>query len=133
MLHAYYAPSSSRTRSMCRPVSRPSGQAGRCRGLPPVLEVSYSKRAADRYLYLNGRGLTLVPSYFNWGDSVAMADSDCRPCSGTRSSTSRTPRTDATALRDAGLLTSVRHGQSVLHTLTPTGASVLRAATRAAG
>lgn len=34
----------------------------------------------------------------------------------------------ATALRDAGLITSSRHAATVLHTLTPVGASVLRAA-----
>ncbi|MBC9731084.1 helix-turn-helix domain-containing protein [Streptomyces sp. TRM68367] len=39
----------------------------------------------------------------------------------------------ATALRDAGLIASVRHGPTVLHTLTPTGASVLHAATRTPG
>ncbi|WSU70844.1 helix-turn-helix domain-containing protein [Streptomyces sp. NBC_01102] len=38
----------------------------------------------------------------------------------------------ATVLRDAGLVTSSRHGTSVLHTLTPAGASVLRASTRRA-
>ncbi|SOD60104.1 Helix-turn-helix domain-containing protein [Streptomyces zhaozhouensis] len=32
----------------------------------------------------------------------------------------------ATALRDAGLLTTSRHGASVLHTLTPLGAAMLR-------
>ena len=36
----------------------------------------------------------------------------------------------ATALRDAGLVTTVRNGRTVLHTLTPTGASLLRAARR---
>ncbi|XUL89119.1 helix-turn-helix domain-containing protein [Streptomyces galilaeus] len=35
-----------------------------------------------------------------------------------------------TALRDAGLITSCRHATSVLHTLTPTGFSVLRATRR---
>jgi DNA-binding transcriptional ArsR family regulator len=35
-----------------------------------------------------------------------------------------------TALRDAGLISSRRHGPTVLHTLTPLGASLLRAATR---
>ncbi|WP_409470139.1 ArsR/SmtB family transcription factor [Streptomyces sp. HC307] len=34
----------------------------------------------------------------------------------------------ATALRDAGLITSRRHGAAVLHTLTPVGATLLRAA-----
>ncbi|CAO0833184.1 Transcriptional regulator OS=Streptomyces microflavus OX=1919 GN=Smic_05590 PE=4 SV=1 [Streptomyces microflavus] len=37
----------------------------------------------------------------------------------------------ATALRDAGLVTTVRTGPSVLHTLTPAGASLLRAGARA--
>lgn len=35
-----------------------------------------------------------------------------------------------TALRDAGLITSIRHATSVLHTLTPAGVSVLRATRR---
>ncbi|WP_405853860.1 winged helix-turn-helix domain-containing protein [Streptomyces sp. NBC_01515] len=35
-----------------------------------------------------------------------------------------------TALRDAGLISSHRHGPTVLHTLTPLGASLLRAATK---
>lgn len=39
----------------------------------------------------------------------------------------------ATALRDAGFITSHRHGATVLHTLTPVGASVLRAAVRKSG
>ncbi|MFJ9899950.1 ArsR/SmtB family transcription factor [Streptomyces sp. NPDC091280] len=34
------------------------------------------------------------------------------------------------ALRDAGLITSHRHGPAVLHTLTPLGAALVRAATR---
>ncbi|MEW2636110.1 winged helix-turn-helix domain-containing protein [Streptomyces sp. NPDC048389] len=38
----------------------------------------------------------------------------------------------AGVLRDAGLITSSRNGASVLHTLTPVGASVLRAAVRRA-
>ncbi|WP_239063619.1 MULTISPECIES: helix-turn-helix domain-containing protein [unclassified Streptomyces] len=38
----------------------------------------------------------------------------------------------ASALRDTGLVTSVRNGRAVLHTLTPTGAAVLRAALRQA-
>ncbi len=38
------------------------------RWCPPVLEVAYPRQTRDRDLYLNGRGLTLVPSYFNWGD-----------------------------------------------------------------
>lgn len=39
----------------------------------------------------------------------------------------------ATALRDAGLITTRRNGPTVLHTLTPVGASVLRAAVRRTG
>ncbi|NYV78943.1 ArsR family transcriptional regulator, partial [Streptomyces sp. UH6] len=46
---------------------------------PPVLEVTYPTQAADRDLYLNGRGLTLVPSYFNWAEPVAFADPDLPP------------------------------------------------------
>lgn len=38
---------------------------------PPVLEVACPRQAEDRDLRLNGRGLTLVPSYFNWGEPVA--------------------------------------------------------------
>lgn len=38
-----------------------------------------------------------------------------------------------TALRDAGLISSHRHGPMVLHTLTPLGASLLRAATKRSG
>ncbi|MBR7678841.1 helix-turn-helix transcriptional regulator, partial [Streptomyces daliensis] len=34
-----------------------------------------------------------------------------------------------TALRNTGLITSHRHGASVLHTLTPLGAALLRANT----
>lgn len=173
-------------------------RAARCRGLldggvegmlaslgpmmrwrPPVLEVAYPKQAEDRDLYLNGRGLTLVPSYFNWGEPVAFADPELPPVlwysllhepaaashpgdadapgqsltkllgraraialhaasSGATTgeiaqaagvSASAASR-HATALRDAGLITTIRNGPSVLHTLTPTGASVLRAATR---
>ncbi len=39
---------------------------------PPVLEVSYS--VDDRDLYLDGRGLRLVPSYFCWNNPVSLAD-----------------------------------------------------------
>ncbi|WAZ23620.1 helix-turn-helix domain-containing protein [Streptomyces cinnabarinus] len=166
-------------------------RAARCRGLldggvegmlaglgpmlrwrPPVLEVAYPRQAADRDLYLNGRGLTLVPSYFNWGEPVAFADPGLPPvvwysllhepqagaadperslanllgraravalhtasAGATIGEIARAAGVSAsaasrhaTALRDAGLIASVRHGPSVLHTLTPTGASVLRAA-----
>ncbi|MFI1932231.1 MarR family transcriptional regulator [Streptomyces sp. NPDC020330] len=148
---------------------------------PPVLEVTYPKQAEDRDLYLSGRGLTLVPSYFNWGEPVAFADpelppvlwysllheSDASDSSGGSADAPGQPLTTllgraraialcavsagattgeiaraagvsassasrhATALRDAGLVTSVRSGPTVLHTLTPAGASVIRAATGA--
>ncbi|MFF0724426.1 ArsR family transcriptional regulator [Streptomyces sp. NPDC004134] len=147
------------------------------RWCPPVLEVAYPRQAEDRDLYLNGRGLTLVPSYFNWGEPVAFADPGLPPVvwysllhePEARSVTGGAPERSltnllgraravalraasagattgeiaraagvsasaasrhATALRDAGLITTVRHGPAVLHTLTPTGASVLRAAMR---
>lgn len=45
----------------------------------PVLEVAYPKQVDDRDLYLNGRGLTLVPSYFNWGEPVSFADPEQPP------------------------------------------------------
>ncbi|GGW84057.1 transcriptional regulator [Streptomyces malachitofuscus] len=171
-------------------------RAARCRGLldggvegmlaglgpmlrwrPPVLEVAYPRQAEDRDLHLNGRGLTLVPSYFNWGEPVAYADPGLPPVlwySLLHEPEARRPVADdpgrsltnllgraravalraasggattgeiaraagvspsaasrhATALRDAGLVTTVRNGPTVLHTLTPAGASVLRAALR---
>lgn len=182
-----------------------SERAARCRGLldggvegmlaglgpmmhwrPPVLEVTYPKQADDRDLYLNGRGLTLVPSYFNWGEPVAFFDPDLPPvlwysllhepdaqdaahgsaggandpgkpltallgraravalcvayAGATTGEIARAAGVSAsaasrhaTALRDAGLITSIRNGPTVVHTLTPAGASVLRAATRASG
>lgn len=167
-------------------------RAARCRGLldggvdgmlaglgpmmrwrPPVLEVAYPTQAADRDLYLRGRGLTLVPSYFNWAEPVAFADPELPPvlwysmlheppaagggdpgrpltallgraraiallAAATGATTGEIARAagvsapsasrHATALRDAGLVTTVRHGPSVLHTLTPAGAAMLRAA-----
>jgi DNA-binding transcriptional ArsR family regulator len=172
-------------------------RAARCRGLldggvegmlaglgpmlrwrPPVLEVAYPRQAEDRDLHLNGRGLTLVPSYFNWGEPVAFADPGLPPvvwysllhepearslsddpersltnlfgraravalhAASAGATTGEIARAagvsasaaskHATVLRDAGLITTVRNGPSVLHTLTPTGASVLRAAQRQA-
>ncbi|MFD3416125.1 ArsR family transcriptional regulator [Streptomyces cyaneofuscatus] len=148
---------------------------------PPVLEAAYPVQAADRDLHLEGRGLTLVPSYFNWGEPVAFADPELPPvlwysllhepdareaahrsgagsdvpgrplaallgraravalyAASTGATTGEIARAagvsassasrHATALRDAGLVTTVRHGPAVLHTLTPVGASVLRAA-----
>ncbi|MEU3252787.1 helix-turn-helix domain-containing protein [Streptomyces sp. NPDC006997] len=148
------------------------GQGSGMRWRPPVLEASYPE---DRDLHLNGRGLTLVPSYFTWGQPVSFADPELPPVlwyplldehrspqadtdSSGRSLVALLGRTraaalhaaasgattgelaraagvsassasrHATALRDAGLITSVREGAQVLHTLTPAGASVLRAA-----
>ncbi|MFD8012207.1 ArsR family transcriptional regulator [Streptomyces sp. NPDC058955] len=144
---------------------------------PPVLEVVYPRQVEDRDLYLNGRGLTLVPSYFNWGEPVAYADPEMPPvlwysllhepglpegsgppetsltsllgraravalhAASTGATTGEIARAagvsassasrHATVLRDAGLVTTVRNGPTVLHTLTPAGASLLRAATRA--
>ncbi|MFE9648466.1 ArsR/SmtB family transcription factor [Streptomyces sp. NPDC006365] len=137
----------------------------------PTLEVDY---AEDRDLYLQGRGLTLVPSYFCWGDPVSLADAGLPPVLAypLRHAAPRTDEADAqqtraplsallgatravilqatavgattgelaraagvsaasatrhtAVLRDAGLLISRRHGPSVLHTLTPTGAALLR-------
>lgn len=142
----------------------------------PVLHTVYPE---DRDLYLNGRGLLLVPSYFCWGNPVAFGDNTLDPVliyslshephhtalpgdlgSGaplatllgrTRAAVLRAGATGATtgelaraagvsassasqhatALRDAGLIVSHRHAASVLHTLTPLGAALLRANTPA--
>ncbi|WDV49356.1 helix-turn-helix domain-containing protein [Streptomyces coeruleorubidus] len=159
-----------------------SGLGPMLRWRPPVLEASYPKQTGDRDLYLDGRGLTLVPSYFNWGEPVAFADpqlppvlwysllhelsspdapygadADDRPlnnllgraravslrAASTGATTAEMARAagvsassasrHATALRDAGLITTVRHGPAVLHTLTPAGASLLRAGTGGSG
>ncbi|WDT88903.1 ArsR family transcriptional regulator [Streptomyces sp. SCSIO-PteL053] len=147
----------------------------------PVLHLDYP--AEDRDLYLDGRGLTLAPSYFSWNNPISLASPDLPPVvcypvcyeppasaagpeyadlSGTASLTGLLGRAraaalvaaafgattgeiaraagvsassasrHATALRDAGLVTSSRNGANVLHCLTPAGAAVLRAATRAA-
>ncbi|MGW6583674.1 ArsR family transcriptional regulator [Streptomyces globisporus] len=147
---------------------------------PPVLEVAYPRQTQDRDLYLNGRGLTLVPSHFNWGEPVAFADPGLPPVlwysllhepaarplreeDPERSLTNLLGRAravalrvaaggattgeiaraagvsasaasrHATVLRDAGLISTVRMGPAVLHTLTPAGAAVLRAARGEAG
>ncbi|WP_137995134.1 ArsR/SmtB family transcription factor [Streptomyces vilmorinianum] len=153
----------------------------------PVLHVEYPTK--DRDLLLNGRGLTLVPSYFSWRTPNSLADPALPPVLcypvlrepaapppgigigtgiGSEAGHSAAPLASllgraraaallavaggattgeiaravgvsasaasrhATALRDAGLITTSRHAASVLHTLTPVGASVLRAGTRAA-
>ncbi|WP_189788791.1 helix-turn-helix domain-containing protein [Streptomyces capitiformicae] len=154
-----------------------SGLGPMLRWRPPVLEVVYPKQVEDRNLYLNGRGLTLVPSYFNWGEPVAFADPEMPPvlwysllhepsppdaphgvdapekslitllgraravalrAASTGATTGEIARAagvsassasrHATVLRDAGLITTIRNGPTVLHTLTPAGASLLRAA-----
>jgi len=38
---------------------------------PPVLEISYP---VDRDLYLDGRGILIIPSYFCWRDVVTLID-----------------------------------------------------------
>ncbi|MET7366684.1 helix-turn-helix domain-containing protein [Streptomyces sp. NPDC005566] len=43
---------------------------------PPVLHVGYP---VDRDLYLEGRGLRLIPSYFCWGNPVALVDPGLEP------------------------------------------------------
>ncbi|MEV7889912.1 helix-turn-helix domain-containing protein [Streptomyces sp. NPDC002817] len=144
----------------------------------PVLHTLYPE---DRDLYLNGRGLLLVPSYFCWGNPVAFSDTTLDPVliyslchephhtalpgdlsSGAPLATllgrsravvlravapgattgelaraagvsASSASQHATALRDAGLIVSHRHAASVLHTLTPLGAALLRANTPAPG
>ncbi|MFF9809606.1 ArsR/SmtB family transcription factor [Streptomyces coeruleorubidus] len=138
----------------------------------PVLHADYPE---DRDLYLNGRGLLLIPSYFCWGNPVTFGDDTLEPVllyalqhepprgtldgdlgSGTPLATllgrtraailrtaalgattgelaratgvsSSSASQHATALRDAGLITSHRLAASVLHTLTPLGAALLHA------
>ncbi|MFE9876483.1 ArsR/SmtB family transcription factor [Streptomyces sp. NPDC005784] len=133
---------------------------------PPVLHVHYPPEERD--LVLDGRGLTLVPSYFCWGPPISLADStqppvlvypalrEARPTAVDRPLGVLLGRTRAqvlrgtalgantgelarlagvsaptvsqhiSALRDAGLISSLRYGTSVLHTLTPLGAALLR-------
>ncbi|MFG3529725.1 ArsR/SmtB family transcription factor [Streptomyces sp. NPDC047917] len=43
---------------------------------PPVLTVGYP---VERDLYLEGRGLLLVPSYFCWRQPITLADDGLRP------------------------------------------------------
>ncbi|NSL43177.1 helix-turn-helix transcriptional regulator [Streptomyces sp. 8P21H-1] len=178
------------------------GVEGMLTGLGPtmhrrrsVLHVDFP--SSDRDLHLNGRGLTLVPSYFCWHTPTTLADprlppvlvyplhheapaprpdspgppgrwgerlsdSSAGPAGSPASLTGLLGRARAgvlcaaavgatnaeiaravgisapsasryaTALRSAGLITSNRCGATVLHTLTPTGAAVLRAGRRAA-
>ncbi|WP_316776234.1 ArsR/SmtB family transcription factor [Streptomyces sasae] len=135
---------------------------------PPVLHVDYVE---DRDLYLGGRGLRLIPSYFCWQSPISLADDALGPLlvypvqRDRRADPGRPPdaslaallgRTRAaalrclvlgattselarflgvsvptathhtTVLRDAGLVVSHRHQNSVLHTLTPLGAELSR-------
>ncbi|GAB2793578.1 ArsR/SmtB family transcription factor [Streptomyces daliensis] len=140
----------------------------------PVLHTAYPR---DRDLYLNGRGLLLIPSYFCWATPVTFGDTTLDPVliyplshepqrgalpqhldhgaplttllGRTRAGVLRAVASGATtgelaraigvsassasqhttALRNTGLITSHRHGASVLHTLTPLGAALLRANT----
>lgn len=136
---------------------------------PPVLSTRYPE---DRDLYLDGRGIRLVPSHFCWYLPVAMADPElppvlvypithnpewARPARGqreralgallgrTRTQVLRAASTPsstteiahrlrispasasahATTLREAGLITSSRQGNQVIHALAPLGAAVL--------
>lgn len=134
----------------------------------PVLHVDYVE---DRDLYLDGRGLRLVPSYFCWQSPISVADNALPPVLVYPLHDSRQPaaadaadaplaallgRTRAAALRslvlgattselarvlgvspstathhtnvlrDAGLITSRRWHNIVLHTLTPLGVALLR-------
>ncbi|MFJ9004416.1 winged helix-turn-helix domain-containing protein [Streptomyces canus] len=144
-----------------------AGLSPAMRWCPPVLHVDYVE---DRDLYLGGRGLRLVPSYFCWKAPVSLADGTLRPVlvyplhgarlpapalpdaalsallGRTRAAALRavalgmttselarflgvSPATathHTTVLRDAGLSTSRRLQNSVLHTLTPLGAAMLR-------
>lgn len=164
-----------------------SGLGPTMRWQAPTLHVDYP--AEHRDLYLDGRGLVLIPSYFCWRNPISLADSSLppvlaypllhdrtltspprgvsTPLAGTSADgVSKYPRTalgallgqtratillaatagatngelaraagvsapsaskHTTALRDAGLLTTSRHGASVLHTLTPLGAALVRA------
>lgn len=141
----------------------------------PVLHAAYHP-SVDRDLYLDGRGMLLVPSYFLLQKPITFADPGLPPvlvyplahepaapplsddpgapltaligraraaalCAIAHGATTgeiaraagvsaSSASRHATALRDAGLITSRRHGANTLHTLTPVGASVLRAAVR---
>ncbi|WNF31100.1 helix-turn-helix domain-containing protein [Streptomyces sp. C11-1] len=155
-----------------------AGLSSTMRWQRPVLHVEYPPE--DRDLWLGGRGIKLVPSYFSWRAPTSLADPGLPPvlcypvlreppapppdtegpaaapltallgraraaalCAVAAGATTgeiaraagvsaSSASRHATALRDAGLITSSRHAATVLHTLTPVGASVLRAGTRTA-
>jgi DNA-binding transcriptional ArsR family regulator len=130
----------------------------------PTLQTEYS---CERDLYLNGRGLTLIPSYFCYQRPIMLTDPGLPPvlvypATGTNHpsgdleglsallgrtraqalgsvrvpcSTSElakrlntsigTASKHATALRRAGLLTSTRHGPTVVHALTSVGEALI--------
>ncbi|MEV4949357.1 winged helix-turn-helix domain-containing protein [Streptomyces sp. NPDC053755] len=54
-----------------------AGFAPRMNWRPPVLEVEHHMVGGD--LHLNGRGLVLLPSYFNWHSPVTLADPGLPP------------------------------------------------------
>ncbi|MEU6376713.1 winged helix-turn-helix domain-containing protein [Streptomyces sp. NPDC046909] len=135
----------------------------------PVLEVDYCE---DRDLYLDGRGLRVVPSYFCWNTPTSLADPGLPPTLLYPLCHDRTPESErqqddvslgallgrtraaalraltggattselaralgisaptathhVTVLRESGLVTSERSANTVLHTLTPVGAALLR-------
>ncbi|MGV9316584.1 ArsR/SmtB family transcription factor [Streptomyces sp. NPDC003691] len=147
-----------------------AGLAPAMRWRPPVLELLHHTRSGD--IHLDGRGLTLIPSYFCWHNPVTIADphlpqvlvypllhppaltppsAEPRPALGKLIGRSRagilaacasgatsTELVQATglsagsvslhtrALREAGIIDSHRHAVTVLHTLTPLGAALLR-------
>lgn len=143
--------------------------------LPGILSwdgrVLHTRYPMDRTVHLGGRGLTLLPSYFCWGNPITWINPELppvlvyqavgpgsqqppgpQPCTRlvallgrTRAECLRllrTPRTtselarqmgvsvgtaskQAAVLREAGLITSKRHGCAVRHGVTALGAAVL--------
>ncbi|WP_216207429.1 ArsR/SmtB family transcription factor [Amycolatopsis aidingensis] len=132
-----------------------------------VLETRYPE---DRTVYLGGRGLRLLPSYFCWGNPVTWLDPELPPAlvyqaqqahpagrlpdrsdrlvallgrtrarclalltaSRTTSELARqagitvgSASKHAGVLREAGLVSSTRHGPTVLHHATPLGIDLL--------
>ena len=133
----------------------------------PVLSIT--GYPTDRELHLNGRGITLIPSYFLWRTPITLADPDLQPVlvypalrgpapagprdrdlapllgrtrlavlrltvdgGATTTELARRARISpatasqhATVLRNAGLITSRRDGNLMLHSLTGLGADLL--------